>query len=242
MNNNTSIIIPVFNEEKRIRKTYYEIKLLEKHFEDKNIEIIFVDDGSTDSTQKVIKSFEFKKFNKRYFLTNHVGMMNAIFFGIKKSHHNIIVTIEADMPVSFLNIKDHLFYLDKYDLIIGNRYHQKSKILNQPLIRFIISRSCIMLYKLFLKTNFNDPQIGYKIFKKTSFDKIKDKLQINHDGLKSFLMTIQFYRHNFKIKEIPVIYKYENNSKNFNITNFVKIILGCLVGFYEILIYLNKNK
>ena len=33
-------------------------------------------------------------------------------FGIKNSNHNIIVTIEADMPVSLLSIKDHLFYLN----------------------------------------------------------------------------------------------------------------------------------
>ena len=31
-------------------------------------------------------------------------------------------------------------------------------------------------------------------------------------------------------------------TQKFNITNFVKVIFGCLVGFYEILIYLNKNK
>ena len=223
-------------------KTYLELKSLEKYFEDKNIEILFVDDGSTDSTKKVIENFEFEKFKKRYFLTNHFGMMSAIFFGIKNSNHNIIVTIEADMPVSLLSIKDHLFYLNNYDLIIGNRYHEKSRTIDQPLIRYIISKTFILLYKIFFKTNFNDPQIGYKIFKKTSFEKIKDKLQINHDGLKSFLMTMQFYKNNFKIKEIPVIYKYEKNSKNFNITNFVKVIFGCLVGFYEILIYLNKNK
>ena len=110
------------------------------------------------------------------------------------------------------------------------------------MIRYIISKTFILLYKIFFKTNFNDPQIGYKIFKKKYFEKIKDKLQINHDGLKSFLMTMQFYKNNFKIKEIPVTYKFEKNSKNFNITNFVKVIIGCLVGFYEILIYLNKNK
>lgn len=242
MKNNISIIIPVFNEERRIKKTYLELKSLEKDFEDKNIEIIFVDDGSTDSTQKVIENFKFEKFNKRYFSTNHSGMMSAIFFGIKNSNYDIIVTIEADMPVSLLSIKDHLLYLDNYDLIIGNRYHKKSKILNQPLIRFIVSKIFIFLYKFFFKTNFNDPQIGYKIFKKTSFNKIKDKLQINHDGLKSFLMTIQFYKHNFKIKELPVIYRYENDSKNFNFTNFIKVIFGCLIGFYEIITYLNKNK
>ena len=109
MNDNISIIIPVYNEERRIEKTYLELKSLEKYFEDKNIEILFVDDGSTDSTKKVIENFEFEKFKKRNFLTNHFGMMSAIFFGIKNSNHNIIVTIEADMPVSLLSIKDHLF-------------------------------------------------------------------------------------------------------------------------------------
>ena len=61
MNNNISIIIPVYNEERRIEKTYLELKSLEKYFEDKNIEILFVDDGSTDTTKKVIENFKFKR-------------------------------------------------------------------------------------------------------------------------------------------------------------------------------------
>ena len=82
MSDNISIIIPVYNEERRIKKTYLELKSLEKYFEDKNIEILFVDDGSTDSTKKVIENFEFEKF-KKIFLTNHVGMMSAIFLELK---------------------------------------------------------------------------------------------------------------------------------------------------------------
>ena len=64
MSDNISIIISVYNEERRIEKTYLELKSLEKYFEDKNIEILFVDDGSTDSTKKLLKILSLRNLKK----------------------------------------------------------------------------------------------------------------------------------------------------------------------------------
>ena len=52
---NLSVVIPVFNEEKYLSKLF---KSLLKYFNKKNIQIIIVDDGSTDSSTKIINEFE----------------------------------------------------------------------------------------------------------------------------------------------------------------------------------------
>ena len=60
---NLSIIIPLYNEEKRVA---YCLQILSKFLENKqkfDVEIIFVDDGSYDNTAKIIKKF-IKKNNK----------------------------------------------------------------------------------------------------------------------------------------------------------------------------------
>ena len=56
-----SIIIPLYNEEKRLKKTITILKKFIKKFKKKKIEIIFVDDGSTDETITILKRMNFIK-------------------------------------------------------------------------------------------------------------------------------------------------------------------------------------
>ena len=56
-----SIVIPVFNEERYLDKLFYD---LVKYFNKENVEVIFVNDGSTDNSKKIIDSFKTKKNHK----------------------------------------------------------------------------------------------------------------------------------------------------------------------------------
>ena len=56
-----SIIIPLYNEEKRLKKTITILNKFIKKFKKNKIEIIFVDDGSTDETITILKRMNFIK-------------------------------------------------------------------------------------------------------------------------------------------------------------------------------------
>ena len=75
-----SIIIPVFNNEEKIRKCISTI--VKQTY--KNIEIIIVDDGSTDNTFSVCKLFSEKDPRIRIFHKNNEGVEKARLFGIEK--------------------------------------------------------------------------------------------------------------------------------------------------------------
>lgn len=83
-----SVIIPVFNEEKYL---HYCLSSLAKQTH-KNVEIIVVDDGSTDRSVKIVKQYD-----TRVYTQSHQGPAAARNFGAKKSHGSILVFADADM-------------------------------------------------------------------------------------------------------------------------------------------------
>lgn len=87
-----SIIIPVFNNEEKIRKCISTI--VKQTY--KNIEIIIVDDGSTDNTFSVCKLFSEKDPRIRIFHKNNEGVEKARLFGIEKSDGDYITFVDSD--------------------------------------------------------------------------------------------------------------------------------------------------
>ncbi|HLC65004.1 MAG TPA: glycosyltransferase family 2 protein [Candidatus Nanoarchaeia archaeon] len=83
-----SIVIPAYNEEKTIRPCIEAV--LTAHYPKK--EIIVVDDGSTDATREIAKSFPGVKILQR----NHHGKVEALNAGLRAASNEIVVTLDAD--------------------------------------------------------------------------------------------------------------------------------------------------
>ena len=107
-----SIVIPFYNESKRTKNTFEIIKkfIIKNKI---NIEIIFVDDGSTDNSANLVKEFLSKIRNKRIkhkllSYKKNIGKGFAIIQGIKKSTSPWILTCDFDMSVLPSTYKDWL--------------------------------------------------------------------------------------------------------------------------------------
>lgn len=106
---NVSIIIAAYNEEKHIGKLLDS--LMNIKYPKKRLEIIVVDDGSTDRTREIVKKHKFKLFR-----TQHKGFGHARNFGVKKSMGDIILFIDADMVVDKNYVKELMKELQKNNL------------------------------------------------------------------------------------------------------------------------------
>ena len=98
-----SIIIPLYNEQERILKS---LAILKKFFEQskkREIEIIFVSDGSRDQTNKIINFFikKNKKICKFNFIKypKNIGKGYAVKKGVLKSRNSWILMCDSDMSV-----------------------------------------------------------------------------------------------------------------------------------------------
>lgn len=121
-----SVLVPAWNEEVGIVSTVESI--LKNDY--KNIEVVIINDGSTDETEKRIKEFavknraKYKRTNKSliYVYKENGGKGKALNYGLKKARGEIIVTVDADSIADSQMISRlvHYFADDKVDSVVGN--------------------------------------------------------------------------------------------------------------------------
>jgi cellulose synthase/poly-beta-1,6-N-acetylglucosamine synthase-like glycosyltransferase/spore germination protein YaaH/peptidoglycan/xylan/chitin deacetylase (PgdA/CDA1 family) len=136
-----SVIIPAYNEELNSSKTISTI--LNGSY--KNLEIIFVDDGSKDSTYQ-INYAKFKDNPKvKLFTKENGGKASALNFGISKSQGDYIVCIDGDTQLAYNAIENLMSYFfdDKVGAVAGNvKVGNKTNILSRwQSIEYITSQN-----------------------------------------------------------------------------------------------------
>ena len=96
-----SIIYPVYNEEKRLQKTFLDIEKFEQKNRFINKEFIFVNDGSSDKTLIILKKkYKNNKKVKIINLKKNMGKGFALKKGIQTAKKEWILTTDADCSVS----------------------------------------------------------------------------------------------------------------------------------------------
>ncbi len=201
-----SVIIPAYNEEKRIKKTV-EFTLQFLNEQKIEHEIIVVDDGSTDQTKQVIEGVRKNTGNIRFIeLEKNCGKGCAVKKGVESSNGRYILFTDADnsTPIEefiklFKKMRD-----SKANIAIGSRYLQESDVqIRQPGYRIFIGRMCNFLIRLFVITGFQDTQCGFKLFEHEAA-----KTVFSYQKVKRFAFDIEILviakNKGYKVVEVPV--------------------------------------
>ncbi len=205
-----SIIIPVYNEEKTITKILDRVSELKKNT---NLEIIVVNDGSTDGTLNKLIEGE-KLYNKLINLDKNLGKGKAVIEGLKIVSSEYIVIQDADLEY---DPNDLVLFIDKIknfqaDLILGSRFigNERSVL---HFWHMLGNKFISALFNLINNTTFSDIYCCYMLFKKENLD-IK-KLKSYRWGQHAEILTYVVSRSK-KIYEIGINYnarKYDEGKK-----------------------------
>ncbi len=104
-----SILIPFYNEEKVLSDTLENI--LKIDYPKDKLEILAIDDGSTDSSYEIVKKFE--KRGIKVLRKKNGGKANSINFGIRHSKQEFVVTMDADSMPDRDALKNCMKYFDE---------------------------------------------------------------------------------------------------------------------------------
>jgi dolichol-phosphate mannosyltransferase len=228
LNYKTAIIIPAYNEEKNL------IKLIKKINKYISALIVIVDDSQNDKTKKLFKR---RKKNILYFHRGKkLGRGSAVIYGLKRvlNNKNIINFIEMDADMSHRpselskNIK--FFNEEKLDLLIASRYLKKSKIINWPISRRILSKLSNLLARFLLGVPISDYTNGFRIYSKRATKLVSSKCGKIGDGfivLSEIILQLNFRK--YKISETHSVFVNRiRGESSVNLKLFIQSLIGLL--------------
>jgi glycosyltransferase involved in cell wall biosynthesis len=129
-----SIVIPLFNEIENIRALHEKLDL-SLGSQERNSEIIFIDDGSTDGTYEILE--EISQADPRVWvirLRRNFGQAAAFSAGFDFAHGDIIITMDGDLQNDPADIPQLLIQIDQgYDIVSGWRINRQDRFLTRRL-------------------------------------------------------------------------------------------------------------
>ena len=141
-----SVVIPVYNEQDSIKLLVKQLIDLQEQLPEKIMQIIFVDDGSNDDTNKIINR-EISDYSnmKIICLSKNFGQTAALSAGIDNADGDVLITMDADLQNDPSDIPKLLNKLeDGYDVVSGWRDKRNdkyfSRILPSKIANWIISK------------------------------------------------------------------------------------------------------
>lgn len=206
-----SIIIPSYNEEKRLPSTLRKISdYLQSQSYD--YEILVIDDGSSDNTSSVTKKSNIPGLSVYRYEQNR-GKGFAVNYGVDKAKGKYILMCDADNATPFAQIETFLPNVHDYQVIIGSRYFENSRAnKDRSAVRVFVAKLGNLLTQLILLPGIADTQCGFKLFEGNAAHRI-----FAHQSIWgwAFDMEILFIakRMGYKIKVIPVEWNNASGSK-----------------------------
>ena len=230
------LIIPTLNERKNITTLFKKIRNV-----DQKIDILFVDDNSTDGTRDEILYLKKKNKSIYYiFRPRKLGIGSAHKDGLKFAYnkkYKIILTMDADGTHNPKYIKNLLKYSTKYDLISTNRFEKKDSLIEWPIHRRFLTKIRFYLINILLNINY-DSSGAYRCYNAKNI-KLNDILIAKNDGYSFFWESLYLLnKKKYSIKEIPIYLPYRKvGSSKMTVSDIIGSLLYLLRYSIKNLIY-----
>ena len=236
-----SIIIPVYNEEDQIRITLNKLNNFKKKIYD--LEIIFVDDFSSDNTKIIIEKYSKKKKFIKLIKNTKKGLGSAISNGVIKSRKKFICIFMSDMSDDLNDVIKYYKLISKEDLdaVLGSRFNKHSNVIDYPLFKLILNRIFNTIVRFLFLSEYNDFTNAFKMYRRKTLLKILPIVSEHFNVFLEMPLKIIIRKYNYKI--IPISWKNRKKGKSkFKVNELSSMYLFTM--FYCLLekILLNKKK
>lgn len=237
MLNNKKIIIvlPAYNAEKTLEKTYAEIphEIVD--------EIILVDDSSTDNTKEVAQ-----KLN----ITTIVHEKNKGYGGNQKTCYNKALELGGDIVImlhpdyqytpKLIHSMAYLIANDVYQVVIGSRILGKGALKGgMPIYKYIANRFLTFTQNLLMNQKLSEYHTGYRAFSKEVLEKINFNTN-SDDFIFDNEMLAQIFMQGYEIAEITCPTKYFEEASSINFKRSVQYGLGVLGVSFQYFFHKNR--
>lgn len=206
-----SIIIPCYNEERRIGPTLQAIQkyLSQKSFQS---EVVVVDNGSTDRTSDIIEEFIGRIPNLRLVNRHSHGKGFAVRAGMLQATGDYRLFMDADNSTDVSQTDLLLQFVPEFDVVVSSRKIKGANIINpQPFYRVFLGNVFQWIVMIIVPVGVEDTQNGFKLFSKDAAEKILRHQTVFYWAFDVELLALA-RKFGYKIKEVPITWVNDDRS------------------------------
>jgi dolichyl-phosphate beta-glucosyltransferase len=207
-----SIIIPAYNEERRLPKSLPQVIDFVRR-QDYTSEVIVVDDGSTDRTAEIVEEFQREAAFITLLQVAHGGKGHAVRAGMMRARGEYLFLCDSDLSMPIEEITKFLSpQIDGYDVAIASREIEGAHRYNEPAYRHLMGRVFNLIVRLFAVHGIQDTQAGFKCFRRAAAQKLFPLQTIQGWGFDVEILFVA-QRYGMRIVEVPINWYYANRSQ-----------------------------
>ncbi len=207
-----SIIIPAYNEERRLPATLDKVLayLAEQPY---SAEVVVVENGSTDGTADLVRRRMADQPNLHLIQSQLRGKGNAVREGMLASQADYLFMCDADLSMPIQEL-DRFFPEGgpDYDVAIASREVKGAVRYDEPPLRHVMGRVFNTLVKLFAVRGFEDTQCGFKCFRRAVAQDVFARQRLTGWGFDVEVLYIAL-KHGYRVVEVPIHWYYQSDSR-----------------------------
>lgn len=206
-----SVLIPIYNEKDTVAEIINRIKDV-----DLEIEIIIVDDGSTDSTREYLRSLEGGEV-KVFYHSRNLGKGAALRTAIKESAGDIVIFQDADLEYDPQDYKSLVAPIEKgiADVVYGSRMTGGKLQRVYMFWHKIGNHFLTFLVNILFNTTITDMETGYKVFR----SEVIKGINLRSNGFEiEAEITAKVFKRKLRVYELPISYYGRGYSEGKKIT------------------------
>ncbi len=222
-----SLIIPVYRQEKTIRKDIEDV-LSVLSTTGREFEIIPVIDGEMDTSLAETKKVKDSRVHVVGYKTNH-GKGYAVRYGFSKASGDVIGFKDGgmDLKAKALPLMLAQFEFQKADVVIGSKRHPDSKV-EYPFVRRILSWGYQKFTKLLFGLDVTDTQVGMKIYRRRVLEDVLPRLLVKQFAFDIEILAVAYHLGYRKIFDAPVEIDLFSSKSSIVWKKMLRIILNML--------------
>ncbi len=210
-----SVVVPAYNEEKRLGAS---LKRMLAYFDaqDYPVEILVVDDGSSDGTAGIVQQIAACRSQVRLLAYQpNRGKGHAVRYGMLRAGGENVLFCDADLATPIEEVEKLLAKLDAgYDIAIGSRDVPGSELIKrQSFVREMGGRTFNKLVQLLAVPGIRDTQCGFKLFTQQASQRIFSQCRVEHFAFDVEVLYLALRIFDLRVAEVPVRWAHQEGSK-----------------------------
>lgn len=225
INNKTiTVVLPAYNAEKTLEKTFREIPL------DSVDHIILVDDRSSDNTVKLARELGINHVIIHEENKGYGGNQKTCYDKALELNSDIIVMLHPDYQYSpkLIHSMCYLIANGVYEVVLGSRILGKGALKGgMPMYKYIANRMLTLFQNILMNQKLSEYHTGYRAFSANVLRRVNYPIN-SDDFVFDNQMIAQIFYAGFEIAEITCPTRYFDEASSINISRSIKYGMGVL--------------